>query len=83
MGMTNVPYEVHPADLETALAGFVAYYNFRRYHQALGDVTPAGVLEGKREQVLQRRREVQTLTILEHRRFNSTARELTQDAHPT
>ena len=80
--VNQVPYEV-PADLETALAGFVGYYNFRRYHQALGDVTPADVLEGRREQILQHRKEVQTLTILQRRRYNSTAREFTQDPDPS
>jgi len=76
--VNQVPYEI-PADLETALAGFVGYYNFRRYHQALGDVTPADMIQGRREQILQHRKEVQTLTILQRRRYNSNARELTQD----
>jgi len=44
--------------LERALADFVDYYNFRRYHKALGDVAPADVLCGRREQILQRRKKV-------------------------
>ena len=44
----QVPYEM-ASDLEAALAAFVAYYNYRRYHKALGNVTSADVLHGRRE----------------------------------
>ena len=46
----QVPYEM-ASDLEAALAAFVAYYNYRRYHKALGNVTPADVLHGRRERI--------------------------------
>ena len=35
----QVPYEM-PSALEAAIAAFVAYYNYRRYHKALANVTP-------------------------------------------
>ena len=38
----QVPYEM-ASDLEAALAAFVAYYNYRRYHKALGNVTPVAL----------------------------------------
>jgi transposase InsO family protein len=38
-----VPYEL-PSQLGRAIAGLADYYNFRRYHKALGDMTPADVL---------------------------------------
>jgi len=44
--VNQVPYEV-PADLEAAIAAFVAYYNYRRYHKALSNVTPSD--EGARK----------------------------------
>ena len=50
-----VPYEL-PADLEAAIAAFVSYYNYRRYHKALGNGTPSDVLEGRRQEILQRRK---------------------------
>ena len=45
--VNQVPYEV-PGDLEVATLGFVDYYNNRRYHKALGNVTPDDVLHGRR-----------------------------------
>ena len=71
----QVPYEM-ASDLEAALAAFVAYYNHKRYHMALGNVTPADVLNGRREQILQRRKEVQVQTIERRRRYNRTRKEL-------
>jgi putative transposase len=77
--VNQVPYEF-PSQLESALAGFVDYYNFRRYHKALGDVTPADVLHGRREQILQARKEVQARTLQTRRAYNHSLREL---KHPS
>ena len=71
----QVPYEM-PSDLEAALAAFVAYYNYRRYHKALGNVTPVDVLKGRRELILLRRKEVRAKTIERRRRYNRALREL-------
>jgi putative transposase len=70
-----LPYEL-PADLEAAIAAFVGYYNHRRYDKALGNVTPSDVLNGRREQILERRKEVQLQTIDKRRRYNRTVKEL-------
>jgi transposase InsO family protein len=71
----QVPYEM-PSDLEAALAAFVAYYNYSRYHKALGNVTPVDVLKGRRDLILLRRKEVQAKTIERRRRYNRALREL-------
>ena len=71
----QVPYEM-PSALEAAIAAFVAYYNYRRYHKALANVTPADMLNGRREQILQRRKEVQVQTLERRRHYNKTLREL-------
>ncbi len=73
--VNQVPYEL-PSDLEAAIAAFVTYYNFSRYHMALGNVTPDDVLNGRREQILQRRKEVQLRTIDRRRRYNRSVRKL-------
>ena len=55
---------------------FVSYYNHRRYHKALGNVTPSDVLRGRRENILRRRKEVQAQTIQRRRRHNRALREM-------
>jgi len=77
--VNQVPYEL-PDQLERAIADFVEYYNFRRYHKALGNVTPADVIAGRREQILQRRKEAKAQTIQHRRDYNQGLRELVNAA---
>jgi len=77
--VNQLPYEA-PSHLDKAIADFVDYYNYRRYHKALGNVTPADVLYGRREQILQRRKEVQIRTINRRRDYNRDLRELVNAA---
>ncbi len=73
--VNQLPYEM-PSDLEAAIVAFVSYYNYRRYHKALGNVTPSDVLKGRRPEILRRRKEVQAQTIEQRRRHNKALREL-------
>ena len=73
--VNQLPYEL-PSYLEAAIVVFVSYYNCRRYHKALGTVTPSDALWGRREDILQRRREVQAQTIERRRQHNMILREL-------
>jgi len=73
--VNQVPYEF-PGQLERAIADFVEYYNFHRYHKALGNITPADVLNGRREQILQSRKEVKEQTIQHRRDYNQNLKEL-------
>jgi transposase InsO family protein len=66
--VNQVPYEVL-SDLERAIAGFVDYYNNRRYHKALGNVTPDDVLNGRREGILIRRSAVKADTLDRRKRY--------------
>jgi transposase InsO family protein len=77
--VNQLPYEL-PSQLERAIADFVDYYNHRRYHKALGNVTPADVLYGRRVEILQRRKEVQIQTINRRRDYNRDLRELVNAA---
>ena len=72
--VNQVPYEV-PGDLEVATLGFVDYYNHRRYHKALSNVTPDDVLRGRREGILIRRREVKAQTLQWRKRYDRQRRE--------
>ena len=77
--VNQLPYEL-PSQLEQAIADFVDYYNHRRYHKALGDVTPADVLYGRREQILERRKEVRIQTSKRRRDYNQGLKELVNAA---
>ncbi|GAF82431.1 unnamed protein product, partial [marine sediment metagenome] len=77
--VNQLPYEL-PSQLERAIADFVDYYNYRRYHKALGNVTPADVLYDRREEILERRKEVQIQTINRRRDYNRGLRELVNAA---
>ena len=75
--VNQLRYEM-PSDLEAAIVAFVSYYNYRRYHKALGNMTPSDVLKGRRQEILQRRKEVQAQTIERRRRYNRALSELTR-----
>ena len=79
LDVNQIPYDV-PGNLEVAITEFVNYYNNRRYHKALRNVTPSDVLDGRREQILQKRKEVQTQTFQRRRLHNQHLRELAQSA---
>ena len=74
--VNQVPYEV-VSDLVGAIGAFVDFYNHRRYHKALGNVTPPDVINGRKAQILLRRKEVQARTIQRRRHYNRTLREPT------
>jgi putative transposase len=56
-----------PGELEARIADFVAYYNTRRYHESLDNVTPEAVYFGRAQTILNRRQTIKRET-LEHRR---------------
>jgi putative transposase len=69
-----VPYEM-PSALVKAIESFVDYYNYRRYHEGLGDVTPYDVYIGRHLEILQRRKEAKNRTLLSRKDYNRTIRE--------
>ena len=58
-----------PGDLENQIGAFVAYYNHRRYHESLGNVTPADVYFRRDAPIKERRKQIQNITI-QNRRLN-------------
>ena len=75
LDVNQIPYDV-PGNLEIPITEFMNYYNNRRYHKALRNVTPSDVLDGRREQILERRKKVQAQTFQRRRLFNHQLREL-------
>jgi hypothetical protein len=59
-----------PGQLEARLAEFVDYYNSRRYHESLNNLTPADVYFGRAQTVLTRRENIKLKTIELRRRLH-------------
>lgn len=52
-----------PAELEQAIAEWVAYYNNERYHESLNNVTPADVYFGREKEIIEKRNELKEQTL--------------------
>ena len=61
-----------PGDLERQIGAFVEYYNAHRYHESLGNLTPADVHYGRGEQILEQREEIKRKTMLTRRLRHET-----------
>jgi putative transposase len=62
-----------PGDLERQIEAFVDYCNNRRYHESLGNLTPADVSHGRGVQILKMREEIKTQTIQKRRLHHRSA----------
>ena len=71
--INQVPYAM-PSELKDAIRAFIEYYNYRRYHEGLGNVTPQDVYTGKHLEIFRRRKEVKSRTLAARRDYNRTAR---------
>ena len=56
-----------PGDLEAEIGGFVADYNHLRYHESLGNLTPADVYFGRGQTILIERERIKRQTITNRR----------------
>ena len=52
-----------PEELEREIGSFVDYYNNERYHEALGNVTPADMYQGRAEEVRAKRERTKKRTM--------------------
>ena len=61
-----------PGDLERQIGAFVDHYNNHRYHESIGNVTPADAYFGRDIAIIERRQKIKNLTIqirrLKHQR---------------
>jgi len=66
----NLLVYTSPDELRRTLQDFIEYYNHRRYPEAVGNLTPADVYYGRREEILRRRAEQKQRTIKQRLRYN-------------
>ena len=59
-----------PGALEQAIDAFVEHYNHRRYHESLGNLTPADVYFGRDKIILSERRKIKEETLKLRRLLN-------------
>jgi putative transposase len=56
-----------PEDLARSVNEFVEHYNYKRYHESLGNITPADVNFGKDLEIIQQRSKINEKTLYERR----------------
>jgi putative transposase len=59
-----------PWELEQEIERFIDYYNNRRYHEALDNVTPADVYYGRQREIITRREQLKQKTLKARKRYN-------------
>lgn len=62
-----------PGDLEAQIAAFVEHYNHKRYHESLGNLTPADVYFGRGQTIMLERERIKRETIKQRRLLHRKA----------
>ena len=62
-----------PGDLKASIESFVTHYNHHRYHESLGNVTPADVYFGRSKLILLERERIKRQTIEQRRLLHRKA----------
>lgn len=73
-GAINLQLYDMPIQLKEAIEAFVEYYDHRRYHEGLGNVTPWDVYTGKHLEIIAKRKEVKSKTLRDRMSYNVIAR---------
>ena len=62
-----------PNILESEVGKFISYYNKKRYHESLGNVTPNDVFYGRRKNISKERNEKRRMTIDRRKIYNRSS----------
>jgi putative transposase len=63
-----------PGDLKAAIGRFVHYYNTRRYHESLNNLTPHDVYYGTGQAILEKRQRIKLKTIQQRRALHQNSK---------
>ena len=66
----NLVLYKNPSQLRAALQQFVHWYNHQRYHEAIGNLRPIDVYEGRGDRILRRRHRLKHKTMQRRRKEN-------------
>ena len=66
----NLLVYTSPEVLRAAMADCIRFYNDERYHEGIGNGTPADVYDGRREAILRRRAAHKSRTLARRVRYN-------------
>lgn len=66
----NLLVYTSPEQLRAGMVEFIEFYNHRRYHEGIGNVTPSDVYYGRREEILRRREEQKQRTVFRRIEYN-------------
>jgi hypothetical protein len=69
----NLLVYTSPEVIRTAMADFIRVYNHERYHEGIGNVTPADVYDGRRDATLRRWAAQKSRTLARRVRYNRAA----------
>jgi transposase InsO family protein len=67
-----------PEQLEEEIGRFIEYYNHRRYHESLNNVTPADMYLGRQREIVSRREQLKKQTLELRRKQNLTPNHITK-----
>ena len=62
-------------ELKEVIGTFINYYNYKRYHEGLGDATPCDVYTGGHIGIIHGREETKSRKLQARRDYNRTVRE--------
>ena len=68
-----------PSELKEAIKAFVEYYNYWRYHEGLGNVTPCAVYSGIHLEIIKKRKEAKSRTLQVRKDYNRVVMEQGND----
>jgi putative transposase len=62
-----------PSELKQRIKEFIKYYNTRRYHESINNLTPEDVFLGRRNAILEKRNKIKLKTMAKRKYLHTKA----------